>query len=352
MATNRITITITECGDATGYIVYYRPVGSSGPYRQSPVIPPSTSLVVTDASDPANTQYEGYFISICPAGNSSQVPFTTATPYTWEGINPTCQTALTCPTGYTLSGDQTTCVKNNPSDPGPANYPPSLLNNGTKIWNDRRRTPGGYEEPNIDGVGVGPYIAPITDTDFCTPGEVTIPPFDYLVLKYSWPSTSGNDLDTMTGFIDTGTVYDNTYVGFGGSQVPGGKIPAGSLDNDAYLFWGSDNTGSGTEAILANFKKFTEIESPVPDILKVTMFAVWYGTKLTGDISVEIVAYIGGVMNKVGFDFVNVGGTQVYQQILNTNVQANNQAANVASATNVAIVSYSQSAKTASISLV
>jgi hypothetical protein len=358
MAANKITINITPCDNlVTGYYIFYRPVGSNIPYRQSDLLPVGATLTWTDENDATNTEYEGYIQSICPAGKSQPVTFNTIEQeYTWSGTSPYCLTGPTCPAGYAISEDNTTCTKINPGDPGPATVAPSELNTGMQGFNTRTRQPGGFSEDNIEGVGVGPYFPPVENTDSdtgCPIGQATIPEFDFLVAKYSWVTGAGTDLDTMTGFIDTGTVYDNKYVGYGAAQVPGGIIPAGASAENAYIYWGSDNTGgSGPEAILINFKKFVQENTPVADIVKVRMNAVWYNSKLTGDITVQIIAYKGGTMSKLGFDFINTGGVEVYQQSLNSNVQVQNQAANIASSQDVAVVSFSQTNKTASIVLV
>ncbi|WP_346318190.1 hypothetical protein [Chitinophaga sp. YIM B06452] len=173
--------------------------------------------------------------------------------------------------------------------------------------------------------------------------------FDYLVVRYLWTDADGRDLDTFTGFINTGTAFDNDWVGYGQGD---GKIPAGASDADAYLFWASDNTASGVEAVMANFKKFVEDNAGTADEINVRMNAVWWSQRLTGDVQVQLTTYLGGTMEKVGFDFVNTGGVLVDQVTLNANVAAVSQTKNIIDSTDVAIIRYNKLTKEATIQLV
>lgn len=174
-------------------------------------------------------------------------------------------------------------------------------------------------------------------------------PFDYLVVRYIWTDTAGRDLDTFTGFIETGTVYDNDWVGYGQGDP---KVPAAAADAMAYLFWASDNTQSGVEAVLMNLKQFVLDNAGVPDEIKVRMNATWFAQRLTGDVQVQLTTYLGGTMSKTGFDFVNTGGVQVDQVTLQANVGTQSTTANIVNSSNVAIVQYNKNTKAATITLV
>ncbi|PUZ25027.1 hypothetical protein DCC81_11985 [Chitinophaga parva] len=182
-----------------------------------------------------------------------------------------------------------------------------------------------------------------------TSNATNLNPFDYLVVRYIWGTGAGRDLDTFTGFIDTGTAYDNDWVGYGQGDP---KVPAGAADTAAYLYWASDNTQSGVEAVLMNLKQFVQDNVGVANEIHVRMNAVWYAQHLTGDVQVQLTTYLGGVMSRSGFDFVNTGGTQVDQVTLQANVSAQSTSANILNSTDVAIVKYNKNTKAATITLV
>ena len=50
---------------------------------------------------------------------------------------------------------------------------PDFVNTGDQAFEDRRRLvsgiPDGFEEPNLDGVGIGPYFPPISNPGACPP---------------------------------------------------------------------------------------------------------------------------------------------------------------------------------------
>ena len=60
----------------------------------------------------------------------------------------------------------------------------------------------------------------------------TLLPFDYMVIKYKWAPGAGVDLDTFTGFVNTGiSTLDKKWVGFG----LGNEIPTSAIARDSYL---------------------------------------------------------------------------------------------------------------------
>jgi hypothetical protein len=197
-------------------------------------------------------------------------------------------------------------------------------------------------------------VTKITEEDTCPPltavsNATELNPFDYLVARYIWTADAGRDLDTFTGFINTGTQYDNDWVGYGQGDP---KVPAGASDSTAYLFWASDNTQSGVEAVLMNLKQFVLDNTGTPLEIQVRMNAVWWAQRLTGEVQVQLTTYLGGTMSKQGFDFINTGGVLVDQITLTTNVDKQSQSANIANSTDVAIVRYNKNTKAATIQLV
>ena len=138
--------------------------------------------------------------------------------------------------------------------------------------------------------------------------DETLNEFDYLVVRYKWALGAGSDLDTFTGYINTGTSLDNVFMGYGRSPY---ELPSGANYQNAYIGWAGDNTSNnGVEAILVNFSKVTQDFPNLPAVT-LRMAAAWYGQKSSGNIDMEIVTYLGGTMQKVGFDIQNVGGVLV-----------------------------------------
>ena len=119
---------------------------------------------------------------------------------------------------------------------------------------------------------------------------------DFLLIRYSWTSEGGRDLDTRTWVNDPAIDF---VVGWSRGS------------SDAYITWGGDNTGSNaTEAVLVDFKKVLE-DYPTQEEISVRTGAFWYSSRGTGDITMSMLAYKGGTMSHVGTDFVNVGGELV-----------------------------------------
>ena len=114
--------------------------------------------------------------------------------------------------------------------------------------------------------------------------SLLLEPFDFLVIKYKWPQTGGKDLDTRTAIVGSsdgaingqdvgwnrGLIYDAT------KRYIGDK-------NDPYLLWGGDNTGSGGESVLINFKKLSE-DLPDPTF-EIRLRAFFYEKLRSGDIT-------------------------------------------------------------------
>jgi len=182
--------------------------------------------------------------------------------------------------------------------------------------------------------------------------------FDYMVLRYIWQDGAGTDLDTFTGFKNTGTIYDGdptsrtNWVGYnqnGGSRI----IPTGS--SSPYLNWGADNTGSsGIEAILLDIKQFNTDNPTSNNPVVVRMNAVWYGTPITGNITVEVTTYKGGAMSldAPNHNFINTGGVLVDQVDLPVTVTAHNQDSLISNSQNVAEMRYNKDTATATLVLV
>ncbi len=174
---------------------------------------------------------------------------------------------------------------------------------------------------------------------------ITIPEFEFLVIKYDWTGTNGQDLDTATEFINTGlTNVDSRPLGYGlyGSTVwqgsgttdkagnsgttatagDGGQITDPSGKN--LLVWGGDNTnqnaGESLYIDVVNLNS-TSNYATLPRLIYIDLYAIWWSTKSTTPIKVIIAAYKGGTMKRYADNnsdtslrknFYNDGGTTVY----------------------------------------
>lgn len=124
----------------------------------------------------------------------------------------------------------------------------------------------------------------------CTP---SIAVHDYVIIRFSWAATAGDDLDIVCGFINTGVsgVQDNT-VGYGQGND---TVPDNTPVSTAYVFWNDDNTDSGVEALSVNFTKLLADYPSISDNpLRFRINAWWFQQRLDGIINLEFLAYSGG----------------------------------------------------------
>ncbi|WP_269526497.1 hypothetical protein [Coraliomargarita parva] len=132
--------------------------------------------------------------------------------------------------------------------------------------------------------------------------------FDFAVIRYEWTAEGGTDLDTRTKVIQ---------------PLIAGEVGWSRLSNVGdYLLWGGDNTETGQESILIDFKKLAE-DYPEQTPLEVQLAAFWYAVRNSGDFNLTFETYKGGTMEQVGFAFENVGGELVQTQTVGRNVATN-----------------------------
>lgn len=152
------------------------------------------------------------------------------------------------------------------------------------------------------------YYELVTKTYPSNTGGVKIGNVDFVTFRYLWESSSGRDLDTMTEALNSNVpTIDNLAVGWSG---PGN----GDSSVREVLKWGGDNTGSGKECVWMSVKdlraKYYDI---LPEETYFMAYATWFGSKGTGKCSFELVGYKGGMMSQDGYNFINTGGSVVYQ---------------------------------------
>lgn len=178
--------------------------------------------------------------------------------------------------------------------------------------------------------------------------STTLEAFDYMIIQYKWALGAGVDFDTFTGFTNTGTEWDNKYMGYGHEQ--GTELPNGTTATDSYIMWAGDNTQSnGVESCLVNFSKMTD-DYPDLNSIQVRMAGAWYNSAGTGNIDIEVTTYQGGTMSKSGYDIVNIGGTQIQQLTFSKNIpKPPNWSNDVNAVTNIGYITYTKNSSTGQI---
>jgi len=185
---------------------------------------------------------------------------------------------------------------------------------------------------------------------------ITIPEFDYFVVKFTWPS---GDVDIRVGFdgnptsvVVNGQTYstpmvnqiNNKWVGYS-SQGTGQYITRTRTNNttinlyyvkdpfsaNRLLEWGGDATGGQGETVFFNAPLINSAPYPgqsgiatnnpnlLPRKLTLRVNASWYSSTSSGHLPITctIYCYRGGVMNWDGWsNFVNSGGTNVLPSTL------------------------------------
>ena len=166
--------------------------------------------------------------------------------------------------------------------------------------------------------------------------QTILPNFDFLTFTFNWTRDDGLDLDTMTWIDDNhieipndkGTrtrTLDELGVGFNGI----GSYSYFSGNTSAYIQHGGDNTRSGDECVLINFKELCNRDWITSGITKLYAysFGSWFNIKERGNCSVSMKTYKGDGM-KHGTDsnkyiFVPSGNTElVSDKTFNGNVYA------------------------------
>ena len=152
------------------------------------------------------------------------------------------------------------------------------------------------------------YYELVTKTYPSNTGGIKIGDVDFVTFRYLWESSSGRDLDTMMEALNSNVpTIDNLAVGWSG---PGN----GDSSVREVLKWGGDNAGSGKECVWMSVKdlraKYYDI---LPEETYFMAYATWFGSKGTGKCSFELIGYKGGTMSQDGYNFINTGGSVVYQ---------------------------------------
>lgn len=140
---------------------------------------------------------------------------------------------------------------------------------------------------------------------------ITIPPFHYFVIKYTWIE---NDVDIMVQFEGNGATFDSKPLGYSHSSSV-------SHTGRTLLEWGGDATGGQGETVFFN-APIIDTDNSLPRFVKLAAYASWYTASRAGSpVRTTIFAYLGGTMSKNGTNFDNVGGTMLYTNSMQQTVR-------------------------------
>ena len=150
--------------------------------------------------------------------------------------------------------------------------------------------------------------------------QTILPDFDFLTFTFNWADDDGHDLDTMTWIDDNhieildkngvaARTLDELGVGFSG--IGGDILYSGNTST--YIQHGGDNTQSGNECVLINFKKLCDRDWISSGITKLYAYSFgnWYGDKIQGNCSVSMKTYKGDGMQHGAYIFVPSGNTEL-----------------------------------------
>ena len=84
---------------------------------------------------------------------------------------------------------------------------------------------------------------------------------------------------------------------------------------------------SGNEAALIQMGPLLDGDNydKLPLEIRCGIYGNWYGGRERGNVTIKFTAYKGGTMEKRGYDFVNIGGGEVYTGDAPTNVSAHGE---------------------------
>ena len=82
-----------------------------------------------------------------------------------------------------------------------------------------------------------------------------------------------------------------------------------------------DNLNHGKESVLIDMNRASKKINNSEYTINALVYGNWYGERKSGNVTVEVSAYIGGYMEKDGFDFVNIEGKTVFKDSIKINVR-------------------------------
>ena len=152
--------------------------------------------------------------------------------------------------------------------------------------------------------------------------QKVLPDFDYLTFTFNWTNEDGKDLDTATFVLGShlpivDKTLDEVPVGYG----CWGVRPTYSAATSQYLQHGGDNTQSGNECALVNWKTICDHDYITEGIttLYCELYGNWYNEYQNGNCSITFKTYKGDGMQHGTegnpFIFVPTGNTQLVSEM-------------------------------------
>jgi hypothetical protein len=122
----------------------------------------------------------------------------------------------------------------------------------------------------------------------------------------TWTFLNGLDLDIRCRVVEpsVGQTTVDDYLGYTGNVSTTNWPTTGT----AYLSWGGDNTGTGTEAVHINLSQFKTVY-PSASRIVVECRGNWFDTPGSSPIKLSGVVYTGGTISSSGYNFTNSGST-------------------------------------------
>lgn len=213
-----------------------------------------------------------------------------------------------------------------------------------------------YKTEDVEGFPVVLCYDAVSLSGACSGCDVIpLANFDYMLVRFLWNyPLNGRDLDIFVGYENTGTIYDNDYVGY---AQGGAIVPSSATTSNAYLWWAQDdvnptNPDDGIESVVIGMKDFISGNTTSGDTIDITLNAVWFNTRYDGNITLELSTYTGGTMVQSGTDIINSGGTQVSITTNNINIINQSSSGNVINSQHLGTLTYNKLTNTGVVNLI
>lgn len=144
---------------------------------------------------------------------------------------------------------------------------------------------------------------------------------DFIVFTFNFDEEGGYDLDIRASvehpYTGTRLGYDSPY------SLPG--LSSGGGYDETALRWSGDNVGTGVESVYVDLARL-RASYPAATSVLLRMAAWWYSIRGSGAVTLDVVAYKGGTMDRKGvsgqdfYAWENSGGVQTADLSLPYNV--------------------------------
>lgn len=151
----------------------------------------------------------------------------------------------------------------------------------------------------------------------------------YATITFHWTTDGGSDIDTMTQIIEP---FVSEYVGWTATTGPGPYANTSMPDKDTVysdtqkiMRWLGDPGPLGPEVVIIDLEAFRQEYPTDATPLTLSLHSNWYGTPITGDMSVTVEVFAGGTLD-VNLNPI-VAGTVISTDTYSFNVTSNSASA-------------------------